>query len=170
MTFLFPQPERRARPGSRDPPRLQAEARESARGAAERWLLQRGIRPAAGSRPAPRPRCSLTMRPVSRRTLDWTYSAVGTGVSGAPASRMPQPTGGRPKACSALWTPKPIPNLSDHALPSAPPLPGGHALPPLTSGCGACPPLQLPPVCGWEPGLSREPTPQTFLLALPPLF
>lgn len=82
----------------------------------------------------PSPRCSLTMRPVSRRNLDWTYSLVGTGDNGAPECLIPGSASRRQTVCSQLGTPKPIPKLSVHALPSAPPLPGGHAFPPLTSG------------------------------------
>lgn len=81
----------------------------------------------------PRPRCSLTMMPVSRRNLDWTYSSVGTGNRGALECPIPGPASRRQAVCSQLGTPKPIPKLIVHALPSAPPLPGGHAFPPLTS-------------------------------------
>lgn len=43
----------------------------------------------------PRPRYSLTMRPVSRRNLDWTYSLVGTGDSGAPERPIAGPASRR---------------------------------------------------------------------------
>ncbi|KAK7810636.1 hypothetical protein U0070_022972 [Myodes glareolus] len=65
----------RARPGSRDALQLWAEARVGPRkdgccsgvdGARERTL---GFAP-------PRPHRTLTMRPVSRRTLDWIYSVL----------------------------------------------------------------------------------------------
>lgn len=73
------------------------------------------------------------MMPVSRRNLDWTYSSVGTGNRGALECPIPGPASRRQAVCSQLGTPKPIPKLIVHALPSAPPLPGGHAFPPLTS-------------------------------------
>lgn len=169
FSLVFPPlPERRARPGSRDALQVRAEARLAR--LAERWLLQQrgGRRPGAGSRARATPSpVLLTMRPVSRRTLDWIYSVVGSGGGGTPQRRIPGPASREPTVCSRLGTPKPIPKLSVYALPSAPPLPGGHALPPLTSGlpgpgaCGLC--FRVPPVAGWQPGLSRESSQHTDL-------
>lgn len=144
FSLLFPPlPERRARPGSRDVLQLWAEARLGPRkdgccsgvdGARERAL---GFAP-------PRPHRTLTMRPVSRRTLDWIYSVVGNPGVGTPQCHIPRPASRRPTVCLQFGTPKPIPNLSVYAQLSAPPLPGGHALPPLTSGLPGLLALRLP--------------------------
>lgn len=41
------------------------------------------------------------MKPVSRRTLDWIYSAVGPWSGEAPRCRLRRPAGGRPPISSA---------------------------------------------------------------------
>lgn len=74
------------------------------------------------------------MRPVSRRTLDRIYSVVGPGSGEAPRCRLPRPRAEAPVFLQRPETQKPIPELSFPLPPRTPPLPGGHALPLLTSG------------------------------------
>lgn len=102
----------------------------------KKWLLHRGVlRPRAGSRARATPSPLLPYHEAGESPKPGLDLLLGR-YRGQWSSRVPHPRAREPKAdcLLAAWNSKPIPKLSVHALPSAPPLPGGHAFPPLTSG------------------------------------
>lgn len=103
FSLLFPpQPERRARPGSRDALQLRAEARGSAQSPAEKWLLHWAVlRPRAGCRARATPSPLIPYHEAGESPKPGLDLLLGR-YRGQPGSRVHHPRAREQKADSSL--------------------------------------------------------------------